>query len=554
MAASMSIDLNLSSKDSEPPASWQKIAQKAQLLRDSTIPREWLLGDPVSDDVRNVIKVPYTCGIMAETELALTDKDATSLLELLKSGRVGSYDVTFAFCKRAAIAHQLVNCMTEMWFDEALDRARELDRIFADSGPVGAFHGLPFSIKNTFAVKGRRSDGAYVAWYDNIAKEDGMLVKIIRDEGAVLYCKTTNPQTAMHLETTSNLYGRTLNPFNRMLTPGGSSGGEAALLAMRGSPIGLGGDGGGSIRSPAANNGLFGMKATSDRIPFVRGTSTMRGCKSFPIVAGPLCHSARDAELFMQTVLDTSPWLQEYNLVPLPWRQTTMPEKITIGLYVDDGSVMPHPPVKHALEALKVKLEADPRFEVIEWSPCKHDLGYDLIRQLYWEDGGVETMAIMESSGEPVLDLSKWVMKDSHVRPRTLKESWELNYQREEFQKEYLAHWLSAPTVPDFLVCPVGPSVAPRHETARYWGYTAIFNLLDYPAASFPTGLTASASIHLPDTDYVPRDTEFDEYNWKQYEPSAYEGAPISLQVVGRKWDCERVLKMAGMLNEVCMS
>ena len=94
--------------------------------------------------------------------------------------------------------------MTEMWFDEALERARELDRIFAESGPVGAFHGLPFSIKNTFAVKGRRSDGAYVAWYDNIAEEDGQLVKIIRDQGAVLYCKTTNPQTAMHLETTSN--------------------------------------------------------------------------------------------------------------------------------------------------------------------------------------------------------------------------------------------------------------------------------------------------------------------------------------------------------------
>jgi len=94
--------------------------------------------------------------------------------------------------------------MAEMWFNEALDRARELDRIFADSGPVGAFHGLPFSIKNSFAVKGRRSDEAYVAWYDNIAEEDAMVVKIIRGQGAVLYCKTTNPQTTMHLECTSN--------------------------------------------------------------------------------------------------------------------------------------------------------------------------------------------------------------------------------------------------------------------------------------------------------------------------------------------------------------
>jgi len=111
MAASTSIDLDPSSTtniESEPPAPWQRIAQRAQLFRDSTIPREWLLNDPVSDDVRNVMKVPYACGVMTEIELALTDKDATGLLELLKSGRVSSFDVTLAFCKRAAIAHQLV--------------------------------------------------------------------------------------------------------------------------------------------------------------------------------------------------------------------------------------------------------------------------------------------------------------------------------------------------------------------------------------------------------------------------------------------------------------
>ncbi|KIX08496.1 uncharacterized protein Z518_03152 [Rhinocladiella mackenziei CBS 650.93] len=558
--------------ESTPHASWQRIALEAQVLRDKAIPSNWLLSSPPRENVLNVTKVPYTCGIMTEKELELTDKDATELLAMLKDGRLKSYDVTLAFCKRAAIAHQLVNCMTEMWFEEALDRARELDQIFALSGPVGAYHGLPFSIKNTFAVKGRRSSGGYVAWYDNIAGEDAPVVKIIRDQGAVFFCKTTNPQTAMHLETESNLYGRTLNPFNRMLTPGGSSGGEGALVAMGGSPIGLGGDGGGSIRSPAANNGLFGMKATSDRIPYLRSAAIMRGCKSFPTVAGPICKSARDGEYFMKTVLETAPWVREPSVVPIPWRQMSMPEKITIGLYIDDGSVMPHPPITHALKALKTKLEEDPKFEVVEWTPYQHDVGYDLIRQLYWEDGGVETMEVMTRSGEPVLPLTKWVMKESHVRPRTLKESWELNYRRETFQsmalsralsnyhianqvlpEEYLTNWLSAPKVPDFLVGPVGPSVAPKHETARYWGYTAIFNLLDYPAAAFPTGLTASAETHVVDTAYVPRDNEFDEYNWKQYEPSAYEGAPISLQVVGRKWDCERVLKVAGMISELCM-
>lgn len=94
--------------------------------------------------------------------------------------------------------------MAEMWFEEALDRAKELDSIFEKSGPVGPYHGLHFSIKNTYDVKGKRSSCGYVGWYHKIASEDSLVVKIIRDAGAVLFCKTNNPQTVMHLETGSN--------------------------------------------------------------------------------------------------------------------------------------------------------------------------------------------------------------------------------------------------------------------------------------------------------------------------------------------------------------
>jgi amidase len=94
--------------------------------------------------------------------------------------------------------------MTEMWFSEALERAQELDIVFDKSGPIGPYHGLPFSIKNSFDVKGKRSSGGYIGWYNNIAPEDCPLVRIIRNAGAVFFCKTNNPQTVMHLETVSN--------------------------------------------------------------------------------------------------------------------------------------------------------------------------------------------------------------------------------------------------------------------------------------------------------------------------------------------------------------
>ncbi len=226
-----------------------------------------------------------------------------------------------------------------------------------------------------------------------------------------------------------------MNPINRNLSPGGSSGGESALIALGGSPIGLGADGGGSIRFPAAATGLFGMKATSGRVPIFRGAASMRGCRSFPIVAGPICKTAQDTAYFMETVLLAEPWKQASSLVPLPWQEPDL-SKIVIGVYMSDGIVRPHPPVLHALRELVRKLRDHPQFEVIGWEPYDHGLGYDLLRQLYWEDGGVETRQIMIDSGEPILPLTEWVMKDSHVKPRSLKESWELNFQREEYQSE----------------------------------------------------------------------------------------------------------------------
>ena len=114
----------------------------------------------------------------------------------------------------------------------------------------------------------------------------------------------------------------------------------------------------------------------------------------------------------------------------------------------------------------------------------------------------------------------------------------------------FAKHWLSLPNAPDFIICPVGPSAAPRHDTARYWGYTAYFNLLDIPACTFPTGVTSSASQHPADASYKPRDNEFDAYNWVNYDPSIYEGVPLCLQIVGKKWDCERVMKVAEVVTE----
>ncbi|OBT94072.1 hypothetical protein VE01_07080 [Pseudogymnoascus verrucosus] len=527
---------------------WQDIAQEEQNKRDAAIPSEWRLQNPPGPEVRNVMRVPYESGIMTAEELAWTEKDATELLRLISEGKLKSYDLTLAFCKRAAIAQQVLNCMTHIFFDDGLRQAKELDEIYAHTGKVvGPWHGLPFSIKDHFDIKGKDTSSGYVAWVGTIAEKDAPIVKLLRDAGAVFYCKTNNPQTLMQLETVSNLFGRTLNPHSRNLSPGGSSGGEAALVAFHGSPIGLAADGGGSIRAPAANVGLHGMKATSCRIPLAGSNFPMKGCEAFPEVVGVICKTTRDTEYFMRNVLDTQPWRNQPDMVPLPWRGAPTPKKITIGFFEDDGFVRPHPPITAALKAIVKKLRENPLFELREWKPYQHSRGYNVIRKLYFQDGGADNLEAMKASGEPILPLAAQSIIGPHTKLRTISESWALNVEREEYRTEYLQDWNQHPDI-DFLLCPVGPCAASRHDTARYWGYTCVFNCLDYPAYSFPTGLKCSPESHPKDEIYTPRN-DMDAYNWANYEPSEYMGAPINLQLVGKKWNCEKVIRAVDLIQ-----
>lgn len=132
-------------------------------------------------------------------------------------------------------------------------------------------------MKEHIGMKGLGCNGGFISWWHNKSPDDGLILKILREAGCVFFARTTQPQTLMHLETSSNYYGTTINPFNKTLTSGGSSGGEGALLGMRGSCLGLGTDIGGSIRSPAANCGIYSLKPTVKRVPYSGCIDTANG-------------------------------------------------------------------------------------------------------------------------------------------------------------------------------------------------------------------------------------------------------------------------------------
>jgi amidase len=221
------------------------VAKTKQARKHSLLPNDWLVPDDILHSTKEVISLPDK--LLSPRELEITDSSTRELLQHLHSpsldDRWTSLEVTTAFCKRASIAEQATNCLTEVFFNEAFEQAKAVDAFLEKNGkPMGALAGLPVSVKDCFNVKGQDSTLGFVCWANAPQESDSLMIKLLRQAGAILYCKTNVPTAMMIAETVNNVFGRTLNPYHTEFTSGGSSGGEAALIAMKGSPLGVGTD------------------------------------------------------------------------------------------------------------------------------------------------------------------------------------------------------------------------------------------------------------------------------------------------------------------------
>jgi amidase len=195
--------------------------------------------------------------------------------------------------------------------------AEVLDKNYAQSKPLGPLHGLPVSLKDQFHVKNVETTMGYVGWIGTFQGKkyepkhqsfESELVRELRQLGAVLYVKTAVPHTLMCGETINNIIGYTENPRNRYLSSGGSSGGEGALIGAHGSVVGFGTDIGGSIRIPAAFNGLYGLRPSAGRLPYEGVANSMDGQNSVLSVVGPLGSTVGALRLVVKGLLSMEPW------------------------------------------------------------------------------------------------------------------------------------------------------------------------------------------------------------------------------------------------------
>lgn len=286
-----------------------------------------------------------------------------------------------------------MNCLHEIFFDRALDTARALDAHYAATKtPVGPLHGLPVSLKDQVNLPGIHTSMGYIGWLSRpLPVQESLIAQHLRSAGAVFYVKSAVPQTLMIGETCNNIIGYVPNPAARHLGVGGSSGGEGALLALRASPLGFGTDVGGSIRIPAAFNGLCGLKPSSGRLPYEGMENSMDGQPLILSVVGPLAHSVATLRLAVRTCLAQQPWLHDPVIIELPWRDAmeqavldaaaATPGQLTFGIMRDDGLVRPLPPVRRALDIVVATI-AKLGHQTVEWTPPSHKIALDIVVRL----------------------------------------------------------------------------------------------------------------------------------------------------------------------------
>ncbi|KAK2763060.1 hypothetical protein FQN54_009693 [Arachnomyces sp. PD_36] len=547
---------------------WKVESTIAQKRRQDALDSFPFKAPPVDDhdlplDLRSY---PKESGLLTDGELGIVESDAETLLHRIRDRKLTSVEVAKAFCKATVIAQSLTNCVTEVLFDEGLERAKYLDDYIEETGRVvGPLHGLPISLKDCYITPPHPSSSG-LAIYANSRTEPhttSTIVRILREMGAVFYVKSNVPTGMMMPETMNNIWGETRNPLHKNLATGGSSGGEAALIALRASPLGLGTDVGGSLRSPGGSCHLYCLKPSFGRFPTWGLRSSIPGLDIISSVSGPMSRELNTVKLFAEIVLskEAAPWTSDQRMLRIPWRKDVIQPKGRPLRFAfmpfNDGVVTCYPPVERALNIVKNILR-DAGHDVIDWIPSKTN--FELLGgQIFTRTCGDDLFSKLDTFDEPLLGALNMTFLD-HKPPNAMvgpEEFSQMVPQRNQARKQFLDQWMAAASKDygpiDGLISPIAAApAAPLHEdpVLGYIGYTVFANVLDLPSMTFPVTY-ADKKLDLERGDGWTPNSERDGLIQDAYDAAFYHGAPISLQLIGKRLEDEKVVEMVEIVSRL---
>ncbi|PSN65138.1 amidase signature enzyme [Corynespora cassiicola Philippines] len=519
-----------------------KIANLPPTYRYPLLPQErTILGKPIQELVQDV------------------QKQVTSPIDILR-----------AYGKVAIKAQEATNCVTEILFPEAEEWAQNEINL---KGPLA---GIPVSLKDSIQVKGFDITVGYSCNTGKPYAEDGPMVKLLKEAGAVPFVKTNLPTTLLSFESTNDVWGRCTNPHNNKYSPGGSTGGESALLAFGGSRIGIGSDVAGSVRAPAHFSGCYSIRCSTGRWPKMGMNTSMPGQEAIPSVFSPMARTLNDLTYFTRSVIQMRPWRYDYTVHPLEWRAEVEQEfrekkRLRVGVMRSDGVVDPSPACARALDQVAAALKAEGHDVYDVHPPNPYEALYlasnlllsdggstflSFFRTGEWNDPGAKQMVFYMQLPRPVKYLYylwvKYVKGDSvwagllrNWHPKTAYEYWQLAGKREAYKNRFFNWWSDEAKMDVMITAPNATPAVPHdgmHDAVSSCGYTFLFNLLDYSAGVIPV-------THVdPAKDQLPAGFNFKKLNgvakgaYKHYDADKMAGLPVAVQVVGRRLEEEKVL------------
>ena len=403
-----------------------------------------------------------------------------------------------------------------------LDRIAEVSGInavvevlpFSQPRP-GSLSGVPFSVKDSIEVEGTICSAGTLG-YRNAPRStgDATLVARLRSAGAIPIARTNLPDLLFAFETDNLLFGRTNNPYDLSRTSGGSSGGDAALIASCGSPFGLGSDAAGSVRLPAHYCGIASLKPTSGRLPRTGHVPPAGGWVEALWQIGPMARRVEDLCALMPILLGADG--EDHTVIPMPYAEVPVKD-LRVAYFTDNGFAEPD------RETQEVVRQAAQVLGAVEMRPPGVELSYDLEMKFLGADGGDGVREFLRSIGSerthPLLD--GWLEKLEEYRTDVRGFASYLTL-IDCFRARMHAYL----TIIDVVLSPVSTSAALPHGTSiedknfKGFSYTMTHNLTGWPAAVVRCGSTST-------------------------------GLPIGVQIAGAPWREDIVLGVARRLEEI---
>lgn len=465
-----------------PSAAWAELAQKKREALGSLIPDDWRIHSvPSPVDCPSVLD--WVRGSLTPEEVDITEAEPLNLLANIHAQVWSSEEVVRAFCHRAAVVHQLTNCLAEIMFVEAIATAQSLDQHFRQHRTIcGPLHGLPISFMDRYRIAGYETSAGFVAWLGpkETQHTEALIVRHMKGLGAVPFCKTNCPQSMLIAATDNNVIGPTLNPFCRSLSAGGAAGGEGALQAMRGSPAGWVTEIAGSARIPAVFNGLFALRVCHGRLPTAGVASGTRGMPEYAFTPALISWDLPLLQYISRLTLGSPIYQEDLHYLELPWRESKYMRLDRIrprfAIMHDDHHAHPQPPVRRALNLVHAALK-EQCFDVVAWDPPEHAAAVETHFRLLGADGGSTIRSLIDKTGEPpVKGLQKWYQEPEAIGRLSAEQLWSWSEERAEYVQSYCKYWEEmnqkdpSRTRIEGVIMPVSANAAAYEHGLSYFG------------------------------------------------------------------------------------